>query len=182
MTANFVDRQQVGKHDGTVDDILGGVKVITLLVRSSASSRCSARLMYNKYIATREEVHFLCVADFQERCTWNVQDMVQSQYRQSRATAQFPCLFFLRLIGKVWVYWFVVLSDDSSQSGHSMGTVHLQTPTEKWRFRSCFEGLVLRPRNESHFSLTTAVQSNSSAGSVLVGLLTPECFCRWLPR
>lgn len=70
---------------------------------------------YDELIATLEEGHVLLVADFQERYTWDVQDMVQSQYWHQRSTTLFPCPVFVRVKGKVWVYSFVLLSDDSKQ-------------------------------------------------------------------
>ncbi|CAN0021049.1 unnamed protein product, partial [Sphacelaria rigidula] len=54
------------------------------------------------------------MTDFQERYTHDEQGEVQSQHWNRDSTTPFPVPVFFKLSGKVWVYSFVVLSDDKS--------------------------------------------------------------------
>lgn len=73
------------------------------------------RVAYGEMIATLEEGHVILVADFQERYTHHTQDEVQSQHWNQDSTTLFPCPVFFRMDGEVWVYSFVLLSDDGLQ-------------------------------------------------------------------
>lgn len=73
------------------------------------------RAAFNERIATLEDGHVIMVADFQERYTHDEQDEVQSQHWNRDSTTLFPVPVYFKVNGKVWVYSFVVLSDDKSQ-------------------------------------------------------------------
>jgi len=73
------------------------------------------RAAINEMIANLEDGHVIMVADFQERYTHDEQDEVQSQHWNRDSTTLFPVPVYFKLNGKVWVYSFVVLSDDKTQ-------------------------------------------------------------------